>query len=254
MPPSPQRRQAAGGYRPSRSVALRGDLWLTMARRKREEVAAGAPDWETAVAFLVTFERRQVKDLLERRLVAEQVEPAREQTVSSWPDWDSGQIGDWLQKRVNRAEATPGAMSGRGEEAAGGGEAPTPSPRRAQTAQLSIQRVVIADPTGRVEVVSEGRPTAEAVACTTAGSLQVSVVGAAPDHLVLVALRLGGGGGMPRGNASDPVALPREGPAEVEVSAVGLGAHLARVVAWAPDGSTAPDAVELGTLTIHPVG
>jgi hypothetical protein len=223
-----------------------------MARRRREEAAADAPDWERAAAFVVSFERRRVKDVLERRLVAEQTEPAAEQTVSSWPDWDCGQIGDWLQKRVDRAEATPGEEAIPRQEAVAGGQG-TPSPRRAQRAQLSIQRVVIADETGRVDAVSQGRRTGEEFACTTTGWLEVGVVGVSPDQEVRVALRLHGVG-VPRWSASAPAAVPREGPAHVEVSEVGEGAHRARLVAWAPDGSVDPDAVELGTLTVRPVG
>jgi hypothetical protein len=224
-----------------------------MARRRREEAAPEAPDWERAAAFVVSFERRRVNDLLERRLVAEQTEPALEQTVSSWPDWDCGQIGDWLQKRVDRAEATAGETAVRGREAVAGGQVPIPSPRRAQRAQLSIQRVVIADETGRVDAVSEGRPTAEEFTSTTTGWLDVSVVGASPDQEIRIALRLRGVG-VPRWSASDPAAVPREGPTRVEVSDLGVGAHRARLVAWAPDGSAAPAAVDLGTLTVRPVG
>lgn len=224
-----------------------------MARRRREEAATEAPDWERAAAFVVSFERRQVKDLLERRLVVEQTEPVHEQTVSSWPDWDCGQIGDWLQKRVDRAEATPPEMAISRQESAVGGQVPTSSPTGAQRAQLSIQRVVIADATGRVDAVSEGRRTDEELACTTTGWLEVNVLGTASDQEVRVALRLRGVG-IPGSSAADPSALPREGPARVEVSDVGIGAHRARLVAWAPDGSAAPAAVELGTLTVRPVG
>jgi hypothetical protein len=223
-----------------------------MARRRREEAAAEAPDWERAAAFVVSFERRRVKDLLELRLVAEQTEPPPEQPVSSWPDWDCGQLCDWLQEGMDRAEATPGVKARPGQDNAQIGQAPTPSSRRVGRAQLSIQHVAIVDAVGRVDAVSDGRPTALAFACTRTGCLEVSVLGATPQQEVRVALRLRGTGG-PGWSARNPAAVPREGPAQIEVSDVGIGVHSARLVAWAPDASATPASIELGTLTIRPV-
>jgi hypothetical protein len=200
----------------------------------------------------VSFERRQVKDVLERRLVAEQTEPPLEQPVSTWPDWDCGQLCDWLQERVDRVESTQGETTRPAPKEAKGGEAAIQAPTRAARGQLSIQHVTIVDATGRVDAVSDGKATAQAFACTTTGRLEVSVLGAAPRQDVRVALRLRGTDGPGR-TAQGPATLPREGPAQIDLAEIGIGVHSARLVAWTPDATAAPDSVELGMLTIRPV-
>ena len=242
--------EAVSRVRPRTSLAVIR-RWQDVARRKRKEAVVETPDWDPAAIFVLSFEQRQVGDHPERRLVAEQTELEVEQEISSWPGWDGMQLCEWLQQRVGGAEATPGEAASPGREPAQDQQVSPPGPRRAGAAELSIKHVVMADATVRVEAVSEGRPTAEALACTAPAWLEVTVLGAAPDREVRVALRFRGTDEVAGVSALDPVAVPDEGPARIELSEAAAGVHRARLVAWAPDGSAAPTAVDLGTLTIR---
>ena len=115
--------------------------------------------------------------------------------------------------------------------------------------QLSIQQVALVDSSRRVEVVAAGVPSGRPLECTRLARLEVSVTGAAPDREVWIALRFRRAGG-PRWSPQEPVLMPPEGPAQIELSDVAPGTHLARLVAWTPDASADPAVVELGPLTI----
>jgi hypothetical protein len=206
--------------------------WQDLARRRRKEGLVNTPEWEPAAIFVLSFEQRETGEQLERRLVAEQTELEGEQPISSWPGWDCRQLCGWLQRRVGGEGAAP-------PESAGAGEKPV---------ELSIQQVVVVDAGGRAEAISGGEPRAEGFTCTAAGWLEVAVAGHPARGGVQVALRLRRGG-LDRSTIG-PLAVPREGPARIELSEAPPGVHSARVVAWAPDASTAPTAVDLGTLTV----
>jgi hypothetical protein len=115
--------------------------------------------------------------------------------------------------------------------------------------QLSIQQVTLVDASGQVEVVAEGVPSGQPLESTRSGRLEVSVTGAPADREVWIALRFRRAGG-PRWSPQEPVLMAPEAPAQIDLSDVAPGIHLARLVAWTPDASADPAVLELGPLTI----
>ncbi len=232
-------------------------LWQEQAARRRDEAVANGPAWDRAATFVVSFEQREVEGRPERRLVVEQTELEPEQPSSSWPSWDCGGICEWLRQRVGRDDTEPevpaeaGAPAGPAgpAEPTGPAEPAVEPPAPAPAAQLRIQRAVVVDPSGRVDAVAEGRAAAPALACAIPCRLEVTVAGASPGREVRVALRLRRPG-QPGWSPVEPAAVPREGPLRLELPDVSPGRHGARLVAWAPDGSVLPTAVDLPELTI----
>jgi hypothetical protein len=193
--------------------------------------------------FIVGFERKKVANRLDHRLVAEQAVPESDQPSSRWPSWECGPLCDWMQERV--APTGEPAPDKSPQE-----QAPTPVGRGAGVGQLSIERVALADASDRVEVVGDGVPSGLPLECTRNARLEVGVTGAAPGREVWIALRFRRAGG-PRWSPQEPVLMPPEGPAQIELRDVAPGTHLARLVAWTSDASADPAVLELGPLTIR---
>jgi hypothetical protein len=214
-----------------------------MARRKPGHATGGSPDWERVATFLVGFEQRAVGNRLDQRIVAEQTGPEPGPPVTRWSSWESGPLCDWMRERV-----APGSELAPEKPP----EEPPAEPvtRGAGMGQLSIQQVTLVDASVRVEVVAEGVPSAQPLESTRSGRLEVSVTGAPADREVWIALRFRRAGG-PRWSPQEPVLMPAEGPAQIELSDVAPGTHLARLVAWTPDASADPAVLELGPLTIQ---
>ena len=214
-------------------------LWKEQARRLRGQAVVEDPGWERAATFVLSFEQRQVESSQERRLVIQQTELELEQPWSSWPDWDCSAICDWLRQRVG------------GSKPVGPVDAPEPAEERtAGTGQLQIVHAAVVDLTERREAVAEGRSTGQSLECTIPCRLEVAVAGVPPDREVRVALRfrrVGQAGWSPL----EPATLAPHGRVELELPDAVAGRHAARLVAWVPDGSTPPTAVDLPELTIR---
>lgn len=214
-------------------------LWKEQARRLGGQAVVESPGWDRAATFVLSFEQRQVEISQERRLVVQQTELELEQPWSSWPDWDCSGICDWLRQRVGESKPV--------------GPVDAPEPARAQTAgtgQLQIVHATVVDLTDRKEAVAEGRPTGQSLECTIPCRLEVAVAGVPPDREVRLALRfrrVGQAGWSPL----EPATVPPRGPVQLELPDAVAGRHAARLVAWAPDGSTPPTAVDLPELTIR---
>jgi hypothetical protein len=189
--------------------------------------------------FLVGFEQRAVGNRLDQRIVAEQTGPEPGPPVTRWSSWESGPLCDWMRERV-----APGS------ELAPEKPPTEPVTRGAGMGQLSIQQVTLVHASERVEVVADGVPSAQPLESTRSGRLEVSVTGAPADREVWIALRFRRAGG-PRWSPQEPVLMPAEGPAQIELSDVAPGTHLARLVAWTPDATADPAVLELGPLTIQ---
>lgn len=214
-------------------------LWKEQARRLRGQAVVEDPGWERAATFVLSFEQRQVESSQERRLVIQQTELELEQPWSSWPDWDCSAICDWLRQRVG------------GSKPVGPVDAPEPADERtAGAGQLQIVHAAVVDLTERREAVAEGRSTGQSLECTIPCRLEVAVAGVPPDREVRVALRfrrVGQAGWSPL----EPATLAPHGRVELELPDAVAGRHAARLVAWVPDGSTPPTAVDLPELTIR---
>jgi hypothetical protein len=230
--------------------------WQIQARRRLERAASEAPGWDRAASFVISFERRQVEGVTERRLVAEQTELEPEQPPSSWPSWDGGGLGDWLQERLSAAGSTPeaptperdaeapeiaGASPGTGREPVTGGR------------ELRLETIAVVDSSGRAEAVSRGRPTGVDLEGTLPARMEIRVTGGAPRSELRVALRFSEPG-RPRWSPQAPITIQSHRTASLELSEAAVGRYHARVVAWAPDASVAPIGVDLGDLTIRSAG
>lgn len=227
--------------------------WQEQALHRQDAAGLGeAPGWSRAASFVLSFEHRQVNGQLERRLVAQQteLEPEQEQPPSSWLGWDCAGICDWLQQRIGwrQREEPEAAGLGPKPEAIDLPLAATVAP--APPSQLLFENLAIVDVTGRVEAVRGGRLIAQALECTLPGRLEVLVSGAAPDRGVRVALRFRRQA-EPGWSPQEPTTMPGRGPAQLDLSGVVPGQYDARVVAWAPDASAEPIAINLGVLTIR---
>lgn len=230
--------EAMARIRP-RPTLQRIRLWKEQAKRLGDQAVVESPGWDRAATFVLSFEQRQVEESHERRLVVQQTELELEQPWSSWPDWDCSGICDWLRQRVGERKPV--------------GPVDAPEPAEAQTAgtgHLQIVHAAVVGLTERKEAVAEGRSTGQSLECTIPCRLEVAVAGVPPDREVRVALRF-----RRVGQASwsplEPATVPPHGPVQLELPDAVAGRHAARLVAWAPDGSTAPTAVDLPELTIR---
>lgn len=219
--------------------------WQQHAGRVRDRAIVEAPNWDRVATFVLSFEQRDAGDGSERRLVVEQTELEPEQPASSWAAWDCSELCDWLQGRVGATEpAEQIAMTPLAVETvavrAGAGQR-----------QLRIEQVAVVDAGGRVDVVTDGRLTAEALVCSGPCRLELTVAGANAGHEVGVALRFSRRG-QPGWSPHEPVTVLAGEPAELALADITAGEHDARLVAWTADASSLPVTMALGRLTIRP--
>ena len=130
------------------------------------------------------------------------------------------------------------------------GQPPGPAAARSGRDQIQIGLVAMVDATGRAEIVSDDRLTAQTVECAAPGRLEVKVTGAETHREVRVALRFGCQG-QPGWSPHEPATTSSDGTAELELSDVAVGEYEARILAWTPDASVEPTAAELGMLSIR---
>jgi len=225
--------------------------WQNEARRLRDAAdLKNAPAWSRTASFVLSFEQRAARGQVERRLVAQQteLEPEQEKPPATWPGWDCTGICDWLRQKTGVPDSGP--------EAPGRGPMPDAvelqavAPAAAPPLRLQFENVAIVDVSGQVPAVRKGQLVAEALECTLPARLEVQVSRSAPDRAVRVALRFrqpAGPGWSPR----EPTRLPGTGPAQLDLAGIPPGQYQARLVAWAPDGSAEPIALNLGALRIR---
>lgn len=228
--------------------------WQSEARRRLERTTSEAPGWDRAASFVISFEQRQVQGVTKRRLVAEQTELEPEQPATSWPGWDCGGLGDWLQERLGEVE--PASEAPALEHEAETPESASTPPGAGQelvsgSPELLVDSVAVVDSSGRVEAVTGGRPTGLDLERTLPARMEIRVTGGASSSELCVALRFHEPG-RPRWSPQAPITIPSRTTANLELSEAAVGRHHARVVAWAPDASAEPTGVDLGELTIRP--
>jgi hypothetical protein len=225
--------------RPPPTLAAIG-RWQDAARGSAER--ADGSDWERAATFVVSFEQRERGGSWERQLVAEQTELEPEQPPQVWPGWDCHEICSWMSGRIVAAEPAPVP-------------APKPAPARpgrrkpeADPAPIHIDVVGLASEAGEVTLASKrGTAMPDAFEFSEAGRAVVAVGGVDPDQVVHLVVRVRRPG-RPGRNLHKPVAHRGRGQVELPLSRVDVGAHSAKVLAWAPDRSVAAAAVRLPTL------
>jgi hypothetical protein len=228
--------------------------WQSQARRRLDREAAEAPVWDRAASFVISFEQRQVEGVSERRLVAEQTELEPEQPSTSWPGWDYRGLSEWLQERLGGAAPAPEAEVREAATPESVGTPPGAEQGRGRgVIELHLDAVAVVDSSGRVEAVTGGRPTGLDLEGKLPARIEIRVTGGSPGGELRAALRFrrpGRSGWSPQA----PITIRSDSTGELELSEASVGHHRARVVAWAPDASAEPTAVDLGDLTIRPAG
>jgi hypothetical protein len=203
---------------------------------------ADGSDWERAATFVVSFEQRGRDGSRERQLVAEQTELEPEQPPEVWAGWDCHEICSWMSGRIAADEP--------GEAPAARVAAARPGRRKqdAAPAPIQIQVVGLASEAGEVNLTSKRRAAVpDVLEVSDAGRAVVAVGGVEPDQVVHLVVRVRRPGRAGR-NLHKPVVHRGRGQVELPLTKVDVGAHRAKVLAWAPDRSVAAASVKLPTL------
>ncbi|HKV67872.1 MAG TPA: hypothetical protein VJN72_07270 [Gaiellales bacterium] len=228
---------AMSRLRPRPTLAEIG-RWQNAARRSAGR--ADGSDWEPAATFVVSFEQRERDGSWQRQLVAEQTELEPEQSPEVWPGWDCREICSWMSGRL--AAAAPAE--------APAAKAATRPGRRNQHADrepIHIDVVGLASEAGEVDLAAKRRAAPDAFEFSAAGRAVVAVGGVDPDQVVHLVVRVRRPG-RPGRNLHKPVVHRGRGRVELPLTRVDVGAHNAKVLAWAPDRSVAAASVTLPTL------
>jgi hypothetical protein len=230
---------AMGRLRPRPTLAAIG-RWQDSARARAER--ADGSDWERAATFVVSFEQRERDGSWERQLVAEQTELEPEQPPAVWPGWDCHEICSWMSGRI--APVEPVAAPARKAAPARPGRAK----QQGDPAPIHIDVVGLTSAAGEIDLPPKRRAAVpEAFEVSEAGRAVVSVDGVEPDQVVHLVVRVRRPG-RPGRNLHKPVVQRGRGRVELPLSRVDVGAHHAKVLAWAPDRSVAAASVRLPTL------
>ena len=250
---------ALASIRPRPSLA-RIAAWQHEARSRLGDTANDRSAWQTAASFAVIFAQRQVDGRWERRLEAEQteVEPAPE--PRQWASWDCGPLCDWMRGQLGPAADEAGVADRAGaavepaavepaavesaEPAAAAGGAP-------ERARLRIDSVTITDAAHDVDLISAGDlVTAQPGDLRSPVRMRFTVHGGRAGQQLRAAVwfRCPDGPGW---SPQDPVTLPASGQAEFDLSAVPVGGHDVRLLAWATDPGARLAAVSLPRLTFR---
>jgi hypothetical protein len=245
---------ALASIRPRPSLA-RIAAWQHEARSRLGDTANDRSAWQTAASFAVIFAQRQVDGRWERRLEAEQteVEPAPE--PRQWASWDCGPLCDWMRGQLGPAADEAGVADRAGaavepaavesaEPAAAAGGAP-------ERARLRIDSVTITDAAHDVDLISAGDlVTAQPGDLHSPVRMRFTVHGGRAGQQLRAAVwfRCPDGPGW---SPQDPVTLPASGQAEFDLSAVPVGGHDVRLLAWATDPGARLAAVSLPRLTFR---
>jgi hypothetical protein len=243
---------ALRGTRPYASL-IQIDAWQDYARLKLSDAATDKPGWQTAASFAVIFSQRQVGDVWERRLVAEQTEKEPAPELREWPSWDCGLLCDWMLGHLTRpddeadSEADAARQTGTATE-------PTAraAPARAQWAELRIDSATITDALQQLDLIRAGNViTAPPGDLELPARLSLTVSGGRSGQHLQAAVwlrRRSGPGWSPQA----PVSVPRSGRAEFDLSSIPPGEHEARLVAWATEPGATLATVALPKLTFRP--
>jgi hypothetical protein len=215
--------------------------WQDAARHQATNRADGS-DWERAGTFVVSFEQRQRDGRRERQLVAEQTELEPEQQPKVWAGWDCRGICSWMSGRIAAAEQA---------EAAPPPATDTSHDKRKEKAPpgpIHIDVVGLANDVDDVDLTAQpSQAVPEAFEVSGVGRAVVAVGGVDSDQVVHVVARVRRPG-RPGRNLHDPVVHRGSGRVELPLARVDVGAHDAKVLAWAPDGSATAAAAALPTL------
>ncbi|HKO28782.1 MAG TPA: hypothetical protein VJU80_15090 [Solirubrobacteraceae bacterium] len=214
--------------------------WQDSARESAER--ADGSEWERAATFVVSFEQRERDGSWERQLVAEQTELEPEQPPEVWPGWDCHEICSWMSGRIVPVE--PVRAPARKAASARPGR-----PRQhADPAPIRIDVVGLTSESGEVDLAPKRRTAVpEALEVSEAGRAVVAVGGVEPDQVVHLVVRVRRPG-RPGRNLHKPVVHRGRGRVELPLTRLDVGAHPAKVLAWAPDRSVAAASVRLPTL------
>lgn len=207
---------------------------------------ADGSDWERAATFVVSFEQRERDGSWERQVVAEQTELEPEQPPEVWSGWDCREACTWMSGRIATADPA---------EAPAREPAVAPHRRRKQNADptpIRIDVVALASETGEIDLASKRRAAApKTFELSETGRAVVAVGGVDPDQVVHLVVRVRRTG-RPGRNLHKPVVHRGRGRVELPLTRVDVGAHNAKVVAWAPDRSVTAASVRLPTLVRLP--
>jgi len=222
--------------------------WQDEARRRLEEAATDAPDWDTVASFAVNFRQRQVGDAWERHVGVERTEVEPPQDEQTWPGWKFEPIGRWMADQLGAAESA----STLEQPAAAQPEAGQPvSAKAPERSQLHIDSAAILDANGTVDAVTGGELVPDMPAEVIAPVRVVfAVSGARPKtvlHAVTRILRPDG----PGWNPQNAMVIGRSGQAEFDLAGISPGQHEMSLIAWAPDATAKPVSVRLPPLTIR---
>lgn len=232
--------------------------WQDDAKSMLGETVPDAPEWQTAVSFVVVFSQRQAGGNWEHRVEAERTEVEPERNAQVWPGWDCEPVCSWMLGQLGQADsarlasgsgAADAALQPAGEQEAAA--EPPPAGPVAPRPALHIDTATIIDLTGSVDVLTAGavveRLRTELVAPVR---LVFTVSGASPQTRLQAVTRILRRDG-PGWNAHDPVEVPSSGQAEFDLSRVPAGEHEMSLIAWAPDAAAKPVSVRLPKVTIR---
>ena len=206
---------------------------------------ADGSDWERAATFVVSFEQRERDGSWERQVVAEQTELEPEQPAEVWPGWDCHDACTWMSGRI----ATAGPGEAPAPEAA---VAPDRRRKHADPTPIRIDVVALASEAGEVDLAPKRRAAVpKTFELSETGRAVVAVGGVDPDQVVHLVVRVRRPG-RPGRNLHKPVVHRGRGRVELPLTRVDVGAHKAKVVAWAPDRSVTAASVRLPTLVRLP--
>jgi len=232
---------------PSRGQVLQ---WQHEARSRLSDADTDQSAWHTAASFAVIFAHRQVDGSWERRVQAQQTEVEPEPAGQEWPNWDCEPLCDWMRGQLLADRAEPEAGTA-GETGATPAAEPAASARlgRAERVELRIDSATITDAaTHELNLIAAGHLTGTPPEdLTPPVRLNLTISGARSGQQIQVAawfLRRAEPGWSPQ----EPVTISPSGQAEFDLSAVPMGEHQIRLLAWATDAGATLAGVTLPKL------
>jgi len=244
---------ALGSIRPRPSLT-RIAGWQEDARSKLSDTAIDKSDWHTAASFAVIFAQRQIGDVWEHQLEAEQTEREPPAEPRQWTGWDCGPLCDWMLGHLDLPEDKASSETvAVGQAAAAAGAEPTAGalPARAEWAELRIDSATISDAHQKRDLIRAGElVTAPPEDLEIPVRLRFSVSGGRSGQQLRAAAwfrRRAGPGWSPH----DPVSVSRLGQAEFDLSSVPPGGYEVRLLAWATNPGATLAAFTLPTLTFR---